>query len=97
MRKNGRLKIEEALLQQEITPATCLAYLLPSSTGEGVLITSLTDYLVLIHNSFVHAYRDRVKEYVSYDILHDMLFARCMCVIWCIVLGPVVIRYHSVS
>ena len=68
MRKNGRLKMEDALLQQEITPATCLAYLLPSSTGEGVLITSLTDYLVLIHNSFVHAYRDRVKEYVSYDI-----------------------------
>ena len=97
VRKNGRLKMEEALLQQEITPATCLAYLLPSSTGEGVLITSLIDYLVLIHNSFVHAYRDRVKEYVSFDILRDMLYARCVCVIWCIVLGPVVIRYHSVS
>ncbi|KAI6655769.1 E3 ubiquitin-protein ligase [Oopsacas minuta] len=61
VKKNGRLKMEEALEQQEITPATSLAYLLPSSTGDGVLITSLTDYLVLIHNSFVHVYRDRVK------------------------------------
>ena len=95
VRKNGRLKIEEALDQQEITPATCLAYLLPSSTREGVLITSLTDYLVLIHNSFVHACRDRVKEYVSYRI-RSMLYTD-VCVIQCIVLGPVVIRYHSVS
>ncbi|KAI6655776.1 E3 ubiquitin-protein ligase [Oopsacas minuta] len=61
VKKNGRLRIEEALEQQEITPATSLSYLLPSSTGDGLLITSLTDYLVLIHNSFVHAYRDRVK------------------------------------
>ncbi|KAI6656630.1 E3 ubiquitin-protein ligase [Oopsacas minuta] len=61
VKKNGRLTMEESLEQQEITPATSLAYLLPSSTGRGVLITSLTDYLVLIHNSFVHAYRDRVK------------------------------------
>ncbi|KAI6647050.1 E3 ubiquitin-protein ligase [Oopsacas minuta] len=61
VKKNGRLTMEESLEQQEITPATSLAYLLPSSTGEGVLITSLTDYLLLIHNSFVHAYRDRVK------------------------------------
>ena len=78
VRKNGRLKMEEALEQREITPATCLAYLLPSSTREGVLITSLTDYLVLIHNSFVHAYRDRVKEYVLY-YLHSMLYTRCVC------------------
>ena len=95
VRKNGRLKMEEALEQREITPATCLAYLLPSSTREGVLITSLTDYLVLIHNSFVHACRDRVKEYVSYRI-RSMLYTD-VCVIQCIVLGPVVIRYHSVS
>ncbi|KAI6647030.1 E3 ubiquitin-protein ligase [Oopsacas minuta] len=61
VKKNGRLTFDEALEQQEITPAKSLAYLLPSSTGKGVLITSLTDYLVLIHNSFVHVYRDRVK------------------------------------
>ena len=60
VKKNGRLRMEETL-EQQITPATSLAYLLASSRGEGVLITSLTDYLVLVHNSFVHAYRDRVK------------------------------------
>ena len=60
MKSNGRLRMEDALKQQ-ITPATSLAYLLASSTGEGVLITSLTDYLVLVHNSFVHAYKGRVK------------------------------------
>ena len=59
VKKNGRIRMEESLNTQEITPATCLAFLLPSSTGEGLLITSLTDYLVLVHNSFVHAYRDR--------------------------------------
>ena len=78
VRKNGRLKMEEALEQQKITLATCLAYLLPSSTGEGVLITSLTDYLVLIHNSFVHAYRDRVKEYVPYDVLNMLYTDVCV-------------------
>ena len=65
MKNNGRLREDEALNKQEINPATSLAYLLASSTGEGVLITSLTDYLVLVHNSFVHAYRDRVKGYMS--------------------------------
>ena len=60
VKTDGRLRMQDAL-EQQITPATSLAYLLASSTGEGLLITSLTDYLVLVHNSFVHAYRDRVK------------------------------------
>ena len=66
MKKNGRLKMAKALELHEITPATSLAYLLSSSTGEGVLLTSLTDYLVVIHNSFVHTYRERVEWYVLY-------------------------------
>eukprot|EP00800_Vazella_pourtalesii_P008402 TRINITY_DN2208_c0_g2_i2.p1 TRINITY_DN2208_c0_g2~~TRINITY_DN2208_c0_g2_i2.p1 ORF type:complete len:499 (+),score=128.74 TRINITY_DN2208_c0_g2_i2:191-1687(+) len=61
VRNNGRLRTDDSLNQHEITPATSLAYLLASSTGEGVLITSLTDYMVLVHNSFVHAYRDGVN------------------------------------
>ena len=59
VKTDGRLRMDA--LEQQITPASSLAYLLASSTGEGLLITSLTDYLVLVHNSFVHAYRDRVK------------------------------------
>ena len=59
----GRLRKEE-VLEQQITPATPLAYLLPSTRGEGLLITSLTDYLLLVHNSFVYAYRSIVKGYV---------------------------------
>ena len=66
VRKNGRLVMDTALELQEITPATPLAYLLSSTTGEGALIASLTDYLVVIHNSFVQAYRERVEWYVSY-------------------------------
>ena len=61
MKKNGRLTMAKALELHEINPATPLAYLLSSSTGEGALLTSLTDYLVMIHNSFVHAYRSRVS------------------------------------
>ncbi|KAI6652351.1 E3 ubiquitin-protein ligase [Oopsacas minuta] len=73
VRNNGRLRMDEALKQEEITPATSLAYLLPSSTAEGVLITSLTDYLVLIHNSFVHTYIDRVNGSRSGKIaLHQL-------------------------
>ena len=60
VKKNGRLRMDNAL-EQQITANSSIAYLLASSRGEGVLITSLTDYLVLVHNSFVHAYRDRVK------------------------------------
>ena len=59
----GRLRKEE-VLEQQITPATPLSYLLPSTRGEGLLITSLTDYLLLVHNSFVYAYRSIVKGYV---------------------------------
>ena len=66
MKKNGRLTIDKSLDLNEITPATPLAYLLSSYTGEGVLLTSLTDYLVIIHNSFVHTYREKVEWYVSY-------------------------------
>ena len=73
VKNNGRLREDEALNKQEITPATSLAYLLASSTGEGVLITSLTHYLVLVHNSFVHAYRDRVNGYIS--ILSCILYS----------------------
>lgn len=72
MRNNGRLRTDDSLNQHEITPATSLAYLLASSTGEGVLITSLTDYLVLVHNSFVHAYRDGVNGYMSIYTLSYM-------------------------
>ena len=59
----GRLRLDE-VLEQKITGATPLAYLLPSTRGEGLLITTLTDYLMLVHNSFVHAYRSIVKGYV---------------------------------
>ena len=59
VKTDGRLRMDA--LEQQITPASSLAYLLASSTGEGLLITSLTDYLVLVHNSFVHTYRDGVK------------------------------------
>ena len=60
VKNNGRLIMDSAF-EHQIVDTTPISYLLPTSTGDGVLITSLTDYLVMVHNSFVHAYRDRVK------------------------------------
>ena len=77
MAENGRLTMDKALELHEITPTTPLAYLFSSSTGEGVLLTSLTDYLVAIHNSFVHTYRDKVEWYVLYHWIKSCV---CVCV-----------------
>ena len=61
MKKRGRLQMDHEL-PKVLDDDSSLTYILASSTGNGLLITSLTDYLVLIHNSFVHAYMDIVKK-----------------------------------
>ena len=61
VKKCGRLQVDRTF-PLILDDDSSLSYMLASSTGDGLLITSLTDYLLLIHNKFVHTYIDIVKE-----------------------------------
>ena len=49
----GRLRIPLEYIDTEITDDTKLAYLIPTTTGEGICSSSMVDYLVYQHNEFI--------------------------------------------
>jgi len=56
----GQLSVSEEYVtaMPTISDSTKLAYLIPTTTGEGVCSTVLLDFLVATHNNFVKFYHD---------------------------------------
>jgi len=56
----GRLRIPEEYIAAMPTISECtkLAYLIPTTTGEGICSTGLLDFLVVTHNTFLKYYHD---------------------------------------
>ena len=60
--KTDRLDVSEATDLDEITGDTSMKFLLPTTSGPGVLSTALVDHLVIVHNSFIMQCREFVEN-----------------------------------
>ena len=49
----GRLKVPLEYIDTEIIDDTKLAYLMPTTTDEGICSSSMVDFLVCQHNEFI--------------------------------------------
>ena len=55
----ARLRVDHKYLIPSISLDTKLDYLIPTTTGAGVCTSSLVDFLVCTHNSFIGKCRDQ--------------------------------------
>ncbi|XP_019854153.1 PREDICTED: E3 ubiquitin-protein ligase RNF213-like [Amphimedon queenslandica] len=62
MNNYDRLNTTEALKVEEIAADIPMKYLIPTTSGPGVLSTALVDHLVIVHNSFIKLCRDFVEN-----------------------------------
>eukprot|EP00731_Ephydatia_muelleri_P024171 Em0016g442a len=58
--EHSRLRVDHKYLIPSISLDTKLDYLIPTTTGAGVCTSSLVDFLVCIHNTFMAKCRDQV-------------------------------------
>ena len=62
----GRLRVPSEYIDKapEITDDTKLAYLMPTTTGEGICSSSMVDFLVYQHNEFIQfCYKNLPRTY----------------------------------
>ena len=58
----ARLRVDHKYLIPSISLDTKLDHLIPTTTGAGVCTSSLVDFLVCTHNSFIGKCRDQEYE-----------------------------------
>lgn len=57
-----RIDTSEAITEQEISENIQLKYLLPTTSGPGVLTTALVDHLIVTHNHFIKKSRKFIED-----------------------------------
>eukprot|EP00731_Ephydatia_muelleri_P024235 Em0016g506a len=66
--EHSRLRVDHKYLIPSISLDTKLDYLIPTTTGAGVCTSSLVDFLVCTHNTFMAKCRDQDKKWTLQKI-----------------------------
>ena len=60
---SDRLKaMKNEYLQEDITEDTLMKFIIPTTSGPGVITTALMDHLIITHNRFIRQCREFVEK-----------------------------------